>query len=54
MQNLKMKIVTFIVNIIQFSATINTFLIDEAWQPRELQYLNTANPVKLFIELLAT
>jgi hypothetical protein len=44
-----MEVVVFIVNIIQFNATINTPLVD-----RELQYLNTANPEKLFIELLAT
>jgi len=49
-----MEIVIFIVNIIQFNATVNTPLTDEAWQPRELQYLNTANPEKLFIDLLAT
>lgn len=49
-----MEIVIFIVNIIQFNATINTPLIDKAWQPIELQYLNNANPEKLFIDLLAT
>lgn len=49
-----METVIFIVNIIQFNANINTPLIDEAWQPRELQYPNTANPEKLFIELLVT
>ena len=54
MKNLKMEVVIFIVNIIQFNMTINTPVNDEAWQHRELQYLNTANPKKLFIELLAT
>jgi hypothetical protein len=49
-----MEIVIFIVNLIQFNAIINTPMIDEAWQPRELQYLNIANPEKLFIELLVT